>query len=51
MALALLKEATSENLQRRAGDARGIQRKESLSVHLGEELASKKLPVTLRDEG
>lgn len=50
MALPLIKEATSESSQGRAEDARGIRRKELLSVHLSDELPSKMLLVTLGDE-
>lgn len=49
MALPLIKEATSEGSQGRAGDAQGIRREELLS--LGDKLPSKMLPITLGDEG
>lgn len=45
MALPLIQEATPESSQGRAEDARGIRRKELLSVHLSDELPSKMLPL------
>lgn len=51
MALPLIKKATSESSQGRAGDTRGIRKKELLSALLGDELLSKMLPVTLGNEG
>lgn len=46
MGLPLIKEASSESSEGRAGDVRVIRKRELISVHLGDEL-----PVTLEDEG